>query len=124
MKVNPNDFSTKSSRDIKRIKINKKSQLPSPINPRITSPILKANKTIQKYINEKLSSIKKNNISKKEENSLQRNKPKINFKNHPNLIKNKLIISPKQRYSQKSIEVIKKQKNTKESNKKISQIIK
>ena len=118
MKVNPNDFTTKSSRDIKRIKINKKSQLPSPINPRITSPILKANKTIQKYINEKLSSIKKNNISKKEENSLQRNKPKINFKNHPNLIKNKLIISPKQRYSQKSIEVIKKQKNTKESNKK------
>ena len=54
MKVKPNDFNNKSTKDIRKIKIIKKSRLPSPINQRVTSPILKTNKTIQKYINEKL----------------------------------------------------------------------
>ena len=118
MKVIPNDFNNKSTKDIRKIKIIKKSRLPSPINQRMTSPILKTNKTIQKYINEKLDSIKKNNISKKEEKSLLQKKSKINFKNHPNLIMNKLIINPQQRQIKKNQQVNKKQKNNKENNKK------
>ena len=123
MKVNPNDYSTITKKEKKKNNINKKSNNVSKNNKRISSPMLQTNKTIKKYINEKLGIIKntknidvsnnKNN-SKKEECFIGKHSPKINFKNHPNIIKNKIMLSPKHKYSQKHIKVIKKQKKDKE----------
>ena len=109
MNVNHNDIFSKSSKDIKKPNVHKNLKISSQNYQRLTSPILKANKTIQKYINKKLSSIKKINNFKKDQLSHNQNKPKIFIKNNPN-IRNKLIISPKQRQSQKQIDVFKKQK--------------
>ena len=114
MNVNNNDFYSRSLRDIKMPNLRKNSKLSSPNNQRITSPILKTNKTIQKYINEKLSSMKRINNSKNEQLSHLQNKPKINYKNHPNIIRSKLIYSPKQKQSQKQIDLLKKKKKFKE----------
>ena len=118
MKVNHNDLVNKSTKEIKNLNIHKKSHVSSPNNQRIISPILKANKTIQKYINTKLNSKNKiNNNSKKDDLANLQIKPKINFKHHPNLIKNKLIASSKQRYNQKKKEVSKNKKENKSKNK-------
>ena len=115
MNVNNNDFYSRSSRDIIKPNSRKYSKLSSPNNQRITSPIIKTNKTIQKYINEKLSSIKIINNSKNDKLSRIQNKPKISFKNHPNIIRNKFIISSKPKQSQKKqIEPLKKNKKFKE----------
>ena len=115
MNVNNNDFYSRSSRDIKKPNSRKYSKLSSPNNQRITSPIIKTNKTIQKYINEKLSSIKIINNSKNDKLSHMQNKPKISFKNHPNIIRNKFIISRKPKQSEKKqIDPLKKNKKIKE----------
>ena len=111
MKVKPNDFANKNTKESKKLNMHRKSHASSPINPRIISPILKGNKTIQKYINTKLNSINKlNNKSKKDNLSHLQIKPKLNYKNHPNLIKNTIIISSKQKYSQKKKEISKNKK--------------
>ncbi len=115
MKVYPNDYSTITVREKKMNNIYKKTNNFSQNKKRITSPIIKSNKTIQKYINERLNTIKKiNTIYIKEEFQIEKHPQKMNYKNHPNLIKNKIIISPKQRHSQKYIKVIKKNKKNRE----------
>ena len=115
MKVYPNDYSTITVREKKRNSLYKKTNNFSQNKKRITSPIIKSNKTIQKYINERLNTIKKINTNHiKEEFQIEKHPQKINYKNHPNLMKNKIIISPKQRHSQKYIKVIKKNKKNKE----------
>jgi hypothetical protein len=123
MKVNPNDYSTITKKDIKKNNIYKKSNNVSQNNKRLSSPMLQSNKTIKIYINEKLNKITKtkstnitikNNNGKKEEYLMGKHTPKINFKNHPNIIKNKIVLSPKKKHSQKRIKVIKKQKKDKE----------
>ena len=109
MKVHPNDFKTRSSKDIRKIIINKKSNVVSPNNQKATSSIFKANKTIQKYINSRL-----NSINKSHQNELfqkEKIKTKFNFKNHPNIIKNKLSFNSTRYFNNKSIEKIKKPKN-------------
>ena len=115
MKVYPNDYSTITVREKKMNNIYKKTNNFSQNKKRITSPIINSNKTIQKYINERLNTIKKiNTIYIKEEFQIEKHPQKMNYKNHPNLIKNKIIISPKQRHSQKYIKVIKKNKKNRE----------
>jgi hypothetical protein len=111
MKVNNNDDLTKSLKEIKRRNYNKKSSIPKINNLKISSSSLKPNKTIQKYINERLNSIKKSKNNYKENNSIYdaiKSKIKINVK--PN--KNKLIISHKKKNNNKYIEVIKKKEKT------------
>ena len=102
MKVNNNDDLTKCLREIKRRNFHKKSSTSKIDNLKISSSSLKPNKTIQKYINERLNSIKKS----KNYDSIK-SKIKINVK--PN--KNKLIISHKNK-NKKYIEAIKKKKKT------------
>jgi hypothetical protein len=123
MKVNPNDYSTITKKDKKKNNIYKKSNNVSQNNKRLSSPMLQSNKTIKIYINEKLNKITKtkstnitikNNNGKKEEYLMGKHTQKINFKNHPNIIKNKIVLSPKKKHSQKRIKVIKKQKKDKE----------
>ena len=115
MKVHSNENLTKSSKDITKNNLHKKSFISYQNNPIIPSSIFKANKTIQKYISERLNSIEKiknnttNNLALK-----QKNHSKLNFKNHPYLIKRKLIISPNHKNSNKNIGILKKQKNIKE----------
>ena len=112
MKVHPNDNIIKSLKDITKETIHKISYISSPNNHRITSPIFRANKTIQKYINERLNSIKKTSSNNIKEISLNKKKqPKLNYKKHPNLIKRKLIINPKPKNSNKYIDIIKNIKN-------------
>ena len=110
MKVNNNDDLTKSLKEIKRRNYNKKSSIPKINNLKISSSSLKPNKTIQKYINERLNSIIKSNNNYKENNEMYdaiKSKIKINVKQN----KNKLIISHKNN-NKKYIEVIKKKKKT------------
>ena len=110
MKANHNDIKIKSLRNIQKPNNHKNSNIPSPNYPRMVSPILKPNKTIQKYINEKLNSLKtiRNNIKKESINS--KNQQRCSLRNSNILIKNKLIISPIRKNNKKPIEIIKKQK--------------
>ena len=109
MKVNYNEYLTKSVKDIKNINLYKTSNISFLNNQKISSPVLKPNKTIKKYINERLNSIKKINMNKKEEFLI--NYAKQNYKNQQNSKKNKLIIYPIQNNIKKHIVVIKKKKN-------------
>lgn len=103
MKVNNNDDLTKCLREIKRRNFHKKSSTSKIDNLKISSSSLKPNKTIQKYINERLNSIKKS----KNYDSIK-SKIKINVK--PN--KNKLIIISHKNKNKKYIEAIKNKKKT------------
>ena len=110
MKVNHNDIKTKSLKNIKKSNMHKNPDIPSKNYPRMVSPILQPNKTIQKYISERLNSIKliKNNVKKEKINS--NIQPRLSVKNSNILMKNNLIISPIRKNNKKHIQVIKKKK--------------
>ena len=110
MKVNRNDELTKSLKEARRTNFHKKSSMPKINNLKISSPSLKPNKTIQKYINERLNSLKKSsNIYK--ENKVAYGEIKTKIKNNIKPNKNKLIISHKKN-NKKLIELTKKKKKT------------
>ena len=101
MKESNNDDEAKSLKEIKRRNFHKKSSASKIDNLKISPSSLKPNKTIQKYINERLNSIKKS----KNYDAIK-SKIKINVKTN----KNKLIISNKNKKNKKDTEVIKKKK--------------
>ena len=83
MKESNNDDEAKSLKEIKRRNFHKKSSASKIDNLKISPSSLKPNKTIQKYINERLNSIKKSNNNHKEKNEMYdaiKSKIKINVK--------------------------------------------
>ena len=105
MKVNNNDYSNKSIKDIKRINLNKKCNNSSSNKTNISSPKFKPIKNLKKNINNVIKN--KYNFKKSFDSKLslkQSIKRKSISNNH------KLIIPQCIKYNQKTIEVTKKSK--------------